>query len=376
MFARGKCKLIFLLLATVQKLLLLCSIYFLFGEATAQNIAAYNDYRNFLIAFDSGINQQVEHNKVQSFKIGGTMVAWVDYLGNFKVFYQGETQMMENVPIGIYQPTDYLIAYTLGFGSVLSVVDAGKMRRLTVNAKYYTIADSIITFYDKQTQSYKAYYKGGITELDYVEDDPQKDEKVSDNVVGFISRNGEFRVFWQGMVYPILFYNGTITYEAGKNIVPFIDPYTSTLKAFYKGQTFEIEQNKPLSFKTGDDMVAYETNDWTFNVFYDGKITKLSSYQPKFYDVTDSLVIYQEFNTFKVFYKGSIQTLETNYIPKYTADFSTLVYFDVQNRLTIFSSGKKTIVSYEPVTSYTLYRNTLHYRVNNTDFVYWMGRRL
>ncbi len=358
------------------KIPFLLSLFFSFiAAATAQNLAAYNDYRNYLMIFDSGANQQVEHNKVQSFKVGGTMVAWVDYLQNFKLCYKGEVKTIQQVPIGNYYATDYLIAYTLGFGTAVFVVDAGKERRLTVNSKYFSVGDSIITFYDNQTQSYKAYYKGTVTELDYCENDPKKDEKVSDNLAAYISRTGELRVFWNGEVFPLLLINEPITYQVGKNIVPYIDGYTFTLKAFYKGNTYEIEQNKPLSFKTGDDLVAYETQDWTFNVFYNQRVTKLSSYQPKFYDVVDSLVIYQEFNTFKVFYKGKIHTLETNYIPaKYSADFSTLVYFDVQNRLTAFYNGEKKVITYEPVTSYTLYRNAIHYVVNNTNFIYWKGK--
>ncbi len=354
--------------------LLLFLFCFFIAPVTAQNLAAYNDYRNYLILFDSGANQQVEHNKVQSFKVGGNMVAWVDYLQNFKLYYKGETKILQPVPIGNYYATDYLIAYTLGFGTAVFVVDGGKERRLTVNSKYFSVGDSIVTFYDMQTQSYKAYYKGKITELDYG-DDSRKDEKVSDNVAAYISRTGELRAFWNGQVYPLLLINEPVTYQVGKNIVPYIDGYTSTFKTFYKGNTFEIEPNKPLSFKTGDDLVAYETQDWTFNVFYNQRVTKLSSYQPKFYDVVDSLVIYQEFNTFKVFYKGKIHTLETNFIPtKYSADFSTLVYFDVQNRLTIFQNGEKKVITYEPITSYTLYRNAIHYMVNNTNFIYWKGK--
>jgi hypothetical protein len=352
-------------------------LYFLFVAVTAnaQNIAAYIDYRNYLIVFDSGIKYPVEHNRVKSFKVGGKQVAYVDYLENFKVFYNGNSEVLERMPIGNYEISDYLLVYTLAIGSELYVVDKGKQILLTTRSAYHTLGDSIVTFYDLLTQSYKAYYKGKITELDYVDASPPKDEKLSDNTAAFISRTGELRAFWNDTVTQLLLINDPITYQAGKNIVPYIDGYTYSFKAFYKGNTYEVEQNKPISFKTGDDMVAYETNDWTFNVFYNQRITKLSSYQPKFYEVTDSLVIYQEFNAFKVFYKGIIHTLETNYIPaKYTADFSTLVYFDVQNRLTIFFRGKKNVVTYETVTGFTLYRNALHYRVNNTDFVYWMGK--
>ncbi|MGE0635542.1 MAG: hypothetical protein AB7G44_06565 [Bacteroidia bacterium] len=344
-------------------------------DTSAQNIAAYIDYRNYFTIFDSGIKYPIEHNRVKSFKVGGKQVAYIDYLENFKVFYNGNANTLERVPIGNYLVSDYLIVYTLAIGSELYVVDKGKPTLLTTRASFYNLGDSIVTFYDQLSQSYKAYYKGKITELEYVSDDPPKDEKLSDNVAVFMSRTDELRVFYRGEITPLILITPPVTYQTGKNIVPYIDGYTSTFKAFYKGNTYEVETIQPLSFKTGDDMVAYETQDWTFSVFYDQRVTKLSSYQPKFYDVADSLVIFQEFNNFNVFYKGKIHTLESNFIPdKYYADYSTLVYFDQQNRLTVFFRGKKNIVTYEPVNEFNLYRNTLHYRVNNADYVYWMGK--
>lgn len=351
--------------------------YFLFAtiKSNAQSIAAYIDYRNYFTVFDSGIKYPIEHNRVKSFKVGGKQVAYVDYLENFKVFYNGNVTTLERVPIGNYMVSDYLIAYTLAIGSELYVVDNSKQILLTTRASFYSVGDSIVTFYDQLSQSYKAYYKGKITELEYVSDDPPKDEKLTDNIAAFISRTDELRVFYRGAITPLLLISPPITYQVGKNMVSYIDGYTSTFKAFYKNNTYEIETIQPLSFKTGDDMVAYETQDWTFNAFYDQRVTKLSSYQPKFYDVVDSLIIFQEFNNFNVFYKGKIHTLESNFIPaKYTADYSTLVYFDQQNRLTVFFRGKKTIVTYEPVIEFNLYRNALHYRVNNADYVYWMGK--
>lgn len=302
------------------------------------------------------------------------MVAYLDFLENFKVFYMGVANVLERVPIADYQATDYLVAYRLGVGSELYVVDRGKRKLLTTIAAYYLVSDSTVVFYDRLTQSFKAYYKETIHELEYVNDE-NKNFKASDNVIAFISLTGELRVFYRGEIHPLILINSPVTYQTGKNIVTYIDDYTSSLKAFYKDEIVEIEPNKPLSFKTGDDLVAYQTIDWALKVFYDGKVTQLSSYEPKFYEVTDSLVVYQEFNTFKVFYKGKIHTLETNFIPdKYSIDFSTLVYFDQQGRLTAFSNGKKQIVTYEPVNSFMHYRNAIHYRVNNANYVFWKGR--
>lgn len=345
------------------------------ASANSQSIAAYIDYRNYFTVFDSGIKYPIEHNRVKSFKVGGKQVAYIDYLENFKVFYNGNVTTLERVPIGNYVVSDYLIVYTLAIGSELYVVDKGKQKLLTTRSSFYSLGDSLVTFYDQLSLSYKVYYNGKISELEFVDDKPRKDEKVSDNITAFISRTDELRVFYRGEITPLILISPPITYQVGKNIVPYIDGYTSTFKTFYKGNTYEIMQNKPLSFKTGDDMVAYETQDWTFDVFYNQRVTKLSSYQPTFYEVTDSLVVFQEFNQFKVFYKGEVYTLETNFIPtKFTADFSTLVYYDVQNRLTVFFRGKKSVVTYEPVREYTLYRNALHYRINNADYVYWMGK--
>jgi len=354
-------------------LLVMFSVSFFY--CSAQNIAAYTNYRDYLIAFEEGIKRDLEYNPVKSFKAGGTMVAYEDVLENFKVYYKGHTQIMEQVPVGNYEVSDYLVAYTLGIGAVLYAVDAGNQRLLSPRAKYYTLGDSIISFYDEQTQSYKAYYRGKIKELDFREDEPRVNDKNSDNMLAFISRTGELRVFYHGAVTPLLSSMDEINFQAGKDIAPYIDSYTSTFKAFYKGNTYELEPAMPLSFKTGDDMVAFETQDWDFKVFYDGKIIKLGTAQPTFYEVTDSLIAWQEYNLFKVFYKGKTFTLETNFTPqKFKMDFSTLVYFDQQNRLTVFSRGQKKIITYEPVNGFTLNGNTVYYSVGNADYVYWVGR--
>ncbi len=352
-------------------------LFFLFAgsfQVGAQNLAAFSDFRNYFYAFDAGFNRQLEHNRVKSFKVGGSMIAYLDYLENFKVYYKGTSQLLENIPIGSYEVTDYLVGYTLGIGSELYVVDAGKQKLLTTRSGYRTVSDSTLLFYDYLSQSLKAYYKGKIHELEFVNDDP-KDYKATDNVIAFISRTNELRVFYAGEIFPLLLIDDAINYQAGKNIVPYLDGYTSTFKAFYKGNTYELETIQPVSFKTGDDLVAWETNDWAFKVFYDGKVIQLSDFNPTFYAVVDSLVLYQEFNQFKVFYKGEIHTLENNFVPKdYQVAFGMLVYRDVQNRLTAFYNGKKQVITYDIVSDYKLFRNAVHYRSNNSNFVFWKGK--
>ncbi len=334
----------------------------------AQNLGVYSDYKNYFFVFDDGKITQAEYLPVQSFKVGGNAIAYIDNSSNLKVVYKGEVTTLADGLVSKYLASDYLVSYSTN--QALKVFDSGKTVKLTNFAESYSTGDSLVAFYDSQAKSFKVYYRGEIIllENDMLEP-PVKNFKTGDNIFAYVNYLDQFKLFYRGEIIKVKTSNRPLPYEAGKNIVAYYDD-TYNFKAFYNGLTYDLETFQPKSFVAGDDMVAYVDNNEQLKVFYDGEIKTISSFAPVFYKVEDSLLVYNEANRFKVFYKGTIFTLE-NYIPtNYRIDFNTLVYLDQQGRLKAFYNGQSVLITNVSVDQFELYRNVITYKVSNSNHVY------
>lgn len=78
-----------------------------------RNILAYIDKgRNSFHLFYCGQIFDLEDYYPKSFKVGDDMLAYIDNLGTFKVFYNGETQIVSNFEPDFYELTDSLLVYS------------------------------------------------------------------------------------------------------------------------------------------------------------------------------------------------------------------------------------------------------------------------
>ncbi|MCX6290731.1 MAG: hypothetical protein NT126_03100 [Bacteroidetes bacterium] len=330
------------------------------------------DYRNYLQAFDNGVFRQLEYLPVKSFRAGGAAIAYIDNTNEFRIYSDEQKFDMTFGGNLSYFMTDYLVAYRVG--NVLSVFEKQHSLNLSYYCSIYSISDSLIGFFDESNYNFSVYYKGNVTDLESSMMEPPKKIKTGSNTLAYVNQSNYFKVFYRGKTY-LLDDIAPVRFEAGRDLVAYIDDYNRYFHLFYKGDTARIETFAPDSFKLGFGIMAYVDNLGNFRVFSDGATRRLLSAPPDFFKVKGNTLVYASNNNFNVFYKGEIFLLE-DFIPQ---DFQVgndgVAYIDVSGRLKLFQEGKTHTVSYEVINKYQLNGNVLTYSVGtNTTNFFWNGK--
>ncbi len=354
-----------------------CLVFLLFiciheFQLSAQDVTAYTDYKGNLQVFDKGLLREIEYLPVSSYKVGGNAIAYIDHKNDFNIYYDGQKFPLLNAAQFSYFVTDNLVAFKVG--SVLYAFDKGEKKTLCYYTSIFAVNDSILVFFDDSQSSLNFYYNGSIVTAEDQFLDKPKSIKTGANLVAWVNQSNQFNVFYQGRTFELDNIK-PISYEAGRDIVAYVDDYERRFKIFYKGDTAQAEEFIPDSFKVGFGMVAYVDNLGTFRVFSDGATRKILSDRPDFFQVKGNIVVYSYNNSFNVFYNNEIYELQ-NHAP---ADFQLgnmgLSWIDDSGRLMLFHKGKISTVSYEIIKKYFLNGNVLKYEVgNNTVYVFYNGK--
>ncbi len=326
----------------------------------AQNLNAYSDkVTQYFYIFDDGKLVEAEYLPVTQSAVGGNCVAYVDNSSNFKIYYDGNTNVeADNAPDKFFA-TDNLIVYD--FQKRLSVFERGRSTLLTYQHGIYAAGDSMVAFYDTISYALKFYKDGVIKEGEALYDkSPPKSLQVGDNIAAYVNYNDLFKVYYNDRLYD-LESAGPTQYKAGCNTVAYIDRYTRNFKVFYHGNLLQLESFPPSSFKVGDDIVAYIDNTGSFKVFCMGQLYTVQTYEPQFFDVTDHMIVFGDVQNFNVFYGGKTTKLESYKPEIYQMDYNSLAYIDSFNKIRLFSDGAIKDVSGSIVNSFQLTRNVLMY---------------
>ena len=355
------------------RFLLLAMVVIYSVNTSAQNITAYNDYRKYLQAFDSGQVHQVEYLQVQSYKIGGNAIAYVDNRSDFKIFYNGRSYMQLNAIDFSYSVSNNLVSYKVG--SVLYVFDQGEKKTLSYyNNGLTSLNDSLLVYYDDSKYSMSIYYNGKDTELESSFLEPPRLVKTGPNVVAWVNQSGFFKVFYHGKISTLD--NVTpVSFEVGRDIVAYVDDYTRNFHLFYYGDTARAEEVAPDSYSMGYGIMAYTDYENNFRVFFDGKTQRLLSSKPDFFSVKGNVIVYAYNSMFNVWFDGKVTTLE-NYTPRdYQVGINGVAWIDENGRLKYFDRGTVYTASYEIIKKYLLTGNVLKFDVgNNTVGVFFQGK--
>lgn len=346
------------------------SLSFLFG----QNISAYIDYKNYFSVFDDGIKKELEYFPIQSYKVGGNSVVYIDQSGVVKAYYKGIKYDLSVVaPVDITATDDLVVFYV---AKTLNVFDEGESTTLSILTTSYIVGDSIVGFFDDYNLTVNIYYQKTIIPL---EDIVGKNSNVSfiaagDNILAY-TNTGHFYVYFHQQIFELETSIPTGC-EAGNNIVVYMDGVTQNFKAFYNGVTYTLENFRPKSYKVADDMVAYIDNTGRFKIFYKGKTIEISSFEPSFYQVNDNLVVFAEQTNFQVFYKGNTYTLE-NYIPsEYQIDFNTIAYKNKDGYLIAFIDGRTQKIFNEKIILFRLSRDVLMFTAGLNDVYFFLKGKI
>lgn len=345
----------------------------MFAQEANDNFGmAYLDYRNYLYFFKDGIPQQLESQAVRNFNSKGEIVGYVNSANNLIAYYNGEKTDLGDATNTTFNLTNHLLIYQRD--QVLGVFDKGKLTRLTYFLRDYKINDELIAFRDQNIDILKLYYNGKVQDLEYTLIGSLGAYKVGKNTVAYMSSSGYFKIFDDGQVFEIDNI-APIQFDAGKNIVGYVDGSQQSLNVFYNTKVLTLEPIKPLSFQVGDDLMAYVSDEGYFKIFTQGKLLKAESYAPDFYQVLNSSVLFFADNKLQVLQKGIRYVLDDFKPLSYKMNENAIAWQDPAKRLHVFVNGQVKSVTSEIFVGYELNGDILRYQLEDgTSHIYFNGK--
>lgn len=359
----------------MKKLFLFSIIFMTCFVGRTQYLAAFNDYQNKFWIFEAGLFTQVEYLPIQEYQVGGILVAYIAGGSNLKIYRNGEVKtLMDGNPIK-FTATDYLLGYSLY--EQLNVYDNGKIKVLSTECDGYVVKDSIIGWHNRIQQNLQVYYKGRIvTVMDGLVYNPLESFRMGDNTIAFVhSSTQEFYLYYLGKLQVLDPFVEDMVYEAGRDIVAYIDIPDQAFNVFFRGEVTQLETFQPKSFQVGDEILAYVDNLGRLKYFENGEVKTVSSYEPKFYTIEDKVLVFEEQGFFKTLCNGQIYVIE-RYIPQpYRIDFNTIAYLDQSSFVKLFQNCQTSTISYEKVTEISLVRDLVIYVLGNSKTkIYFNGQ--
>ena len=345
-------------------------------ELQAQKITAYINFRNYFVVFDDGRTEVLEVLPPQSFKVGPDYLAYIDNIGNLKVYYEGKVEMLDPGVILRYEAgDDYLIFEKY---QQVKVWHNGVLKNLGNNITAWTGSDSLIAFYDQNYKNFHIYYNDEEYDLaDGLVDAPIENFEAVNNIFAFTDKyQMTFTVFYHGDFYDLCRVIRKVEFKVNADIVAYIDDELQNFKAFFKGDIYDLEPLPPKEYKVGHGMVAYINQNDEFYVFYNGDKYRVLNYIPEEFDVNDSLVAYNNQGFMNVWFNGE-QTELTRYIsPAIEWDWSTMAYLDDNLKIQALMAGERKFIINETLREIYTHRNIIAIRFGNQRWAVYYNDRL
>lgn len=358
---------------TLPKILSLTLLAFILGNTNikSQNLYGYTDYMDRFYVFDNGKSSQIEHLSPQSFKVGANELLYQANNGHLMMYRNGQTSTLERLRVNAYHTSDYLSAFSIY--SNLVVIYQGKKRLLSNRCSNYDFADSLIAYYDVNQQALKVFYMGTDYELESgLIGFPIKTWSSGDNTLAYVlSRTGDFKIWHQGNSYPVLRNVADTKFMAGKDIVAFTDETEQSFKAFYKGSFYDLEDFKPISFKVGNEFIAYVNDMEEFKIFYKGGIYTISAFKPESYLAKDNVLVYIENGYLKTWSAGLSSEIETYKPEAIQIGQNSVAYVNQSKRIVLYKNGAKQVLKNYLFTDWELNRDLIWVKTKgNKNYIY------
>ncbi len=358
-----------------QRLLTAASALALVHAASAQGVAAFQDYMDHLIGFDRGTFKQLENLPPRQYRLGDGAVFYTSTNGDLKTFKNGEVKLLDRTVGQDFQCTDHLAAYKLA--SALKLYDSGKLSILCYNVRDWAVDDSIVAWYDGAQNRIEVLYQGDRQVLeDALANAPIHSWKSGDNLLAWVTTiENKLKVFYHGDVYELTPQATSITYEAALDMVVYQDSQDNGFKVFLRGEVIDLEPIMPKSWKMGKGVMAYIDQTGSLKVLNGNKVYTAYTYEPQEYFVQDSLVIIKDRDRLKVFAGAQLHELENYWPDRWAASWGSLAYRDVNGAIKIWRDGRTQVaLQRETFLDFTFNRNTLLVNMPNKKVkVWWNG---
>lgn len=281
--------------------------------------------------------------------ISQSLAAYTDYKNYFFAFDNGPNIQLESQPIVSYKVGGNAIAYVNGVDNFRAYYKGDSYDLLSISPAQYDACDNYVVFYRDMILN---VFDNGKRSL--LSGNTSK-YSVGDSIVAFYDLNsGYLRAYYNGQTQDIEGIYGvdpdSVKFKTGDNILAYINS-ANQFKLFYHERILNLESYAPNTFKVGKNIVGYvDVYTQAFKIFYNGMNYTVENTPPTSFIAGDDMVAYVS-NTgdFKVFYQGQLLKIAT-YAPSfYDVTDNVLIYFD-NKYFTAFYKGKiTTLETYMPV---------------------------
>ncbi len=342
----------------------------------AQDMSGFLDYRDYFFVFDKGEIKQLETLPPRGFKSGGGYLIYAASNGDLKVYKDGKaTEIDENIAT-MPTITDHYIGYATA--GAFKIYDGAALQVLCRNTGAYVVEDSVAAFYDEVQRTLSIHYRGESVQVeDALMENPVQKWSAGDNTIAWVSKlTHEFYVYYHGEVLTLASLITDIPFTAGLDMVAYQDPSDKGLKAFFKGEVFDLEPLMPEKIHMGKGLFAYIDRSGALKVFQNGTTFEALSFTPDEFYVNDSLVVIKDKNQCKIFQDGKTTTVLPYWPAMWAARWGTFAFLDADMTLGIWRNGTtSTVMQREPVKAISLDRGLLSVTLtNNTMKFWWKGQ--
>ncbi len=324
----------------MKKIYIAVIFIFILSCSFAQGgLGYYYDYNGHFNVFDKGNNIQLESNHVDSIRAGVDYIAYIDYRGTLRVYYNGETQTIEeDVPSSMFA-TPYALVYKMA--QRLMVFEHGEKKQLAKAVYEFTAEENIVTWVDMQSVYIMAHENGQTNIVEgSVSANVIRSCRTGNNIFAYSDMNNNFKVYYGGQVYET---GATLItdYACGKNIVAYVDGFNNTFNVFYNNKARQISDRVPKSYTVAANMVSYVDFDDNFMLFYNGSIVQLESWVPLAQKARGNMIEYFNNTDLKMIYGGRTYNVD-KFIPNpyVLLGPNSALYLDNNKRPKYFYKGK------------------------------------
>lgn len=345
--------------------------------SSAQDFAAFQDYRQRFFAFHSGQVTLLETLAVKEFKVTKSGVVYRNNQNDLMIFTENGKEKIE-YNAETLQANDVLIGFTNG--SVVKAYNPEDEEKttLTLNRGNYWVGDDVVVYENAFQGTMHAFESGRMMAIaSGIFDSKTSKVSVGENIVMYRFSNSQYKVYWNHKIYDIITYNGNIKISCGRDMAAFNDPITNTFVLFHKGQLFDVETQPAQSFAVGDNLLAYVDASGNFKVYDPNSVNDIqtiANYGTTVYSVKDNVIAFFENGWLKYYNKGEVKEI-VNYEPqKWDINENNLVYIDINGMLKGVMEGEEVKITTEKISGFQLFNNCVVVNwINETSSVYWKG---
>lgn len=201
--------------------------------------------------FENGETTIIERTEIHRAKLGPNIFAYLDISNNFKVFYNGQIQTLET-----YEPANYLVGQDM-------------------------------LLYIDQYNNLKFFHDGVLDETNI----PAPTEyRVGKDFASYMSVLKQLMVYYKGEE-TVLMEDRPLRWVVRKNIIAYTDK-GNNFWCWYKGKKYWLERYIPQSFKVDNDIIVYQDLDGRLKAFYYGEQVNVSDQIVTSYNLFNEAVTY------------------------------------------------------------------------------------